>query len=416
MPPLPEPPVLEHIVEQHAEGAAFLWTQRDAAVEAPHYSAQYLVRLDERLEAHLDGLRVAGEAGWRIAAAQREARSEAGESFAAAILALESRDMGRIEPLAALTAVPEARRGLVGAIAWCPPGLLAPSVQAWHASPHAAERYLAVCACSVHRAEPGPGYAAYTRDRDALLRARALRLAGELGRPEYRETCLQHLGDPDPEAHFWAGWSAVLLGDRGDALRALEAVALAEGPRRWQALEVAVRAMGMEHGARFVRAMSGDVAQRRATVVALGHLGAPSAVPWLIARMADADLARVAGEAFSMITGADLSYEDLEGEPLPGVLTGPNDDPTDEEVAPDPDEDLPWPDPARIGAWWADRQGGFRPDQRYLCGQLIDAENRARTRAEGYQPQRRAACLEAKLGGAAGPLPVWRGRSRARPR
>ena len=113
-------PVLDHIVEQHAEETAFLWSLRDAATTAPHYKRHHLARLDERLEAHVDGLRVAGEAGWQIAVSQLERHSDNGELFSAALLALESGDMRRIEPLAAkLRATPEGRRGFVGAIAWC---------------------------------------------------------------------------------------------------------------------------------------------------------------------------------------------------------------------------------------------------------------------------------------------------------
>jgi len=57
-------PIIESIVSQHAEEAAFLWLLRDLAVAAPHYSLQDLADLDERVEAHIDGLRVAGDPGW----------------------------------------------------------------------------------------------------------------------------------------------------------------------------------------------------------------------------------------------------------------------------------------------------------------------------------------------------------------
>ncbi len=79
------PRILTHIVEQHAEEAAFLWLLRDKAVDAPHYARRHLARLDERVEAHVDGLRVAGEAGREIAWKQLEQFGETGEMFAAAI-------------------------------------------------------------------------------------------------------------------------------------------------------------------------------------------------------------------------------------------------------------------------------------------------------------------------------------------
>jgi hypothetical protein len=73
------PRVLEHIVEQHAEEAAFLWLLRDKAVNAPHYARRHLVRLDERVEAHVDGLCVAGDAGRKIAWEQLQRFGEASE-------------------------------------------------------------------------------------------------------------------------------------------------------------------------------------------------------------------------------------------------------------------------------------------------------------------------------------------------
>ena len=59
-------PVIADIISQHAEEASFLWLLRDNAVRDPHYSLEDLAELDERVEAHVDGLRIAGEAGWEI--------------------------------------------------------------------------------------------------------------------------------------------------------------------------------------------------------------------------------------------------------------------------------------------------------------------------------------------------------------
>ena len=74
--------ILTHIIEQHAEEASFLWILRDNAVRAPHYDLEDLAELDGRIEAHLDGLRIAGEEGWNAAKEQLRWK-EAGEIFAA---------------------------------------------------------------------------------------------------------------------------------------------------------------------------------------------------------------------------------------------------------------------------------------------------------------------------------------------
>jgi len=76
-------PVLENIVRQHAEQAAFLWTVYDRALldpeENPDMDADRLARVVEQLEAHLDGLRVAGTDGLRIAEERLADYREAGE-------------------------------------------------------------------------------------------------------------------------------------------------------------------------------------------------------------------------------------------------------------------------------------------------------------------------------------------------
>src|SRR5215831_20811903 len=74
------------VVAQHAEDAAFLWFSRDRAVRAPHYYLKDLARLDERVEANVDGLRVAGDVGWDLAAKATE-QGDPGRLFTAAVLA-----------------------------------------------------------------------------------------------------------------------------------------------------------------------------------------------------------------------------------------------------------------------------------------------------------------------------------------
>ena len=65
---LPRRPVIERVVTQHAEDAAVLRATRATLVRSPHVELHRLARHDERLSAHLDGLRVAGEDGFRMGA------------------------------------------------------------------------------------------------------------------------------------------------------------------------------------------------------------------------------------------------------------------------------------------------------------------------------------------------------------
>ena len=56
----------------------------------PHLAFFQLAELDERIEAHILGLRVAGVQGWEIAKAALEEIGKPGEVFAAGVLAFES--------------------------------------------------------------------------------------------------------------------------------------------------------------------------------------------------------------------------------------------------------------------------------------------------------------------------------------
>jgi uncharacterized protein (TIGR02270 family) len=108
-------------------------------------------------------------------------------------------------------------------------------------------------------------------------------------------------------------------------------------------------------------------------------------------------IARVAGEAFSMITGVDLSDEHLSGEKPEGFEAGPTEDPEDENVAMDPDENLPWPVAALVAKWWNKHRAQFQTGRRYLKGKEITVQSLRELLLSGNQPERAAAALELAL-------------------
>ena len=105
--------IIPTVVEQHAEEAAFLWLLRDSAVMEPHYSLPDVAYLDDRVEANIDGLRIAGDEGWEICR-ETLAWEEAGEIFTAAVLAFESGNEEYIQTvLEAGSGDPKLSRGIV---------------------------------------------------------------------------------------------------------------------------------------------------------------------------------------------------------------------------------------------------------------------------------------------------------------
>ncbi len=71
----------ELIHSQFSEEAAFLWQRRTQRVSDPHHLPDDLAELDERLAAHLDGLTLLGQTGWRLVLQAWEHFSEPAEWF-----------------------------------------------------------------------------------------------------------------------------------------------------------------------------------------------------------------------------------------------------------------------------------------------------------------------------------------------
>lgn len=143
------------ILQQHAEEAAFLALLRDYAVRAPHYDLEELAELDQRIEAHLDGLAIAGQAGYDALFEQLGAHAQ-GEAFALAVLAMQAGDdalIGRMR--ACLAESTEARRGFAAALGWLDWDQARPWVERLLASPEPLFRAIGLAACGMHRQDPG---------------------------------------------------------------------------------------------------------------------------------------------------------------------------------------------------------------------------------------------------------------------
>jgi uncharacterized protein (TIGR02270 family) len=387
--------IIPEIVEQHAEEAAFLWLLRDAAVAAPHYLLADLVRLESRVEAHLDGLRVAGEAGWEIIKAQLDKLGEPGEVFAAAVLAIENSDEVKIQDvLAVVAAKPESVRGLISALGWLPYEQASTHTKPLLAAADPLLNRVGIAASSIHRRNPGPALTDALNAPDPLLKARAFRAAGELGLAEFHINLRPGLKAKDPACRFWAAWSIALLNGHNEAVAALQAIAEAGGPFSERAVRMAIRRLPPRDAKLWIKKLIRELGQLRVAAIGAGALADPDIVPWLIDQMKIPALARVAGESFSLITGVHIGYDKLEGAKPEGFEPGPTEDPADANVAVDPDDNLAWPDPALVTKWWQAHRGSFSKDVRYLLGQPITVESLRETLKNGYQRQRAAAALE----------------------
>jgi uncharacterized protein (TIGR02270 family) len=388
--------VIPVIISQHAEEAAFLWLLRDAAVQHSDYTLDDLVNLDERVEAHLDGLRIAGDSGLKICK-EVLACQDAGEVFAAAGLAFE---LGDQQYLSELTEIAfhsrDLCRGGTSALGWLAYQQATSYIQSLLVSDQPMHRRIGISALAIHRHDPGQILTKAVADEEPIVRARALRAVGELGRADLLLPCQENFEAEDAECRFWATWSAALLGNV-KAVQVLRETAENGGLMAQRACDLAVRLMSSTEALGWQKQMSEREEHQRLATMAVGAIGDPILVPWLLETMKIDNVARLAGEAFSYITGVDLRDENFERAWPEGFEIGPTEDPEDENVDMDSDEDLPWPKPEAIHTWWRNHQGQFRPGTRYLLGKPMSRDWLWDVLRNGRQRQRAAAALELAL-------------------
>lgn len=307
----PERRIVPDVVRQHAEQAAFFWAQRDTLMMDDPPDLHVVAGVDSRLEANLDGLRIAGQAAWPFIVAAYEDFPEKGELFLYAWLAIEQNDGLRVSEAVELGRRSEDdARGWVGALAWHKPGTIAPLVRNWIGAQDAFKRFLGVSACLEHGVDPKQMLARLFRDPDARVRAASFRLAGKLRRADLVKELRAALQDGEGQSRFWAAWALAELGSGDLAVPELRKVAVGGGPDAMTALRAAVRASPDKD----VRAWMGGLLKSPETaplaVRGAGMLGDRSLLHWLIHQMRNPALAAAAGgallELFPEAREADL--------------------------------------------------------------------------------------------------------------
>jgi uncharacterized protein (TIGR02270 family) len=308
--------------------------------------------------------------------------------FAPAIMAFESGDHERIQQvLAAAGEDLKSASAVSSALGWLPLDWALPQIEPLLVDTAPVRRYIGIAACALHRHDPGTHLERALSDHFPPLVARALRAYGELGRgrelsgPRLRT----FLAAADDQTRFSAAWSAA-LGGASEAVASLQGFVVAGSPYAEKALNVSLRCLRHEVARAWQQELAQSPATLRLATMGAGVLGDPHLIPWLIDRMAMPELARVAGEAFAMLTGVVIEHEELHGAQPKGFHAGPTDDPHD--------IDLPWPDAGLIAGWWNRNNGRFQDGTRYLLGQPIAADQLPHVLAMGRQRERAAAALE----------------------
>ncbi len=397
--------LFDHIHERYADDASFLWGLRSIAVNRPNYTAQDISELDNRIDSLTDGLMCTPEESWLVCDAAL-AIQQAGEVFAASVLAFRSLDVFKIQRVVEVgLSDNHACKGLISAMAWLPGRLVHSWIKKFLTSKDLNHKYLALAVCGARRENPREFLEVILQREDCIahqkLHTRALRLIGELKRFDLAHVLNVAMLSDDADTVFWANWSTILLGDKSAAMN-LQEVVLKNNNHQLRAIELVFRVLPLDVARTWISLLAQDPVNSRLVIQATANLGDPQAVNWLIAQMRLPAMSRIAGEAFTTITGIDLQTNKLALEELPDLNNLLPEASEDEGVELNDDEYLVFPDVNKVAAIWQKYQHRFISGQRYFMGQVLSLSSETSERlrqiyATANQRQRRMAALELAL-------------------
>ncbi|MDG4551250.1 MAG: TIGR02270 family protein [Candidatus Contendobacter sp.] len=371
------------------ETVAKLWLERDQAARAPTTTLPALTELDSRLEQQLTLLREAGDLGWKCCWDNLAANLNPGALFTTAAIAVSHPDEGPFKQIIDyVNATPDVVHEFIAALGWVAPDCLRSRVRDLLASTSSPLlRYIGITVCGLHHVDPGRYLDAALKDSGLRLRARALRLVGELRLQRYLPVLRQHLTHANETWRFWAAWSAGLLAD-GNGLEVLQQIVEHHADPVFQqhAVDLLARAMNLEPARLWIRQLLLDERLTPLVIRGLGILGDSSAIPWLI-RCMDGAAAPAAGAALSLITGVDLTKERLVADSL---------EPAEDRKSTNPSY-LPCPDSKSVHQWWSQQRRRYKKNRSYLMGFPISLEVCWQVLVHGQQFQRAAAAIELAL-------------------
>ena len=399
------PPVSWSLVEESLDEAEFLWSWREAALDAHDETPDGVEqRIEDRLQGAIEGLCVPGpseidrllrllgpaldrgEPAIVAVAAHALLAGGTGEGFDCFAASFWGASGARLESL---------RRGLELIPAAAPYlGLIAPSRSAPDRSRAA---FLEACAFRGLPIEPYVGELVTASSGE--LQQAAAHLLRHAPRTVADESLTRAFDCADGRAREIAVESGLLLG-MPEAWRVGRKLALADVNGSGALLPaLAMLGNAAEHDG--VVQMLARPARQREAIWALGYGGRRSGADACIDLLAQQRHVGLAAEAFCAITGLDLAgagliaarpaqRDDEDGEAPPF-----EDDDLDAALVPRADERLPDPDVSGVIRWWNNNRARFDPGVRYLGGQPTSVQGLAAALAGG--PMRRRAPIAFEL-------------------
>ncbi|WP_157778551.1 HEAT repeat domain-containing protein [Massilia violaceinigra] len=415
--------VIPAMVRRHVEDTAFYWSQNDVSDRSPRLHLSDLNRFNATLQAHLDGIEVAGVGAWPIAMAMLERWKKPGEAFACAYVAFTTGEAAELEALVAkVQARPdELLRGVISALAWVPNHIARNVIERWteHDSRPvtvvAALRAFSLISSQITSSVSSANGDTWIRmplhefltSSDAHVRAAACRVAANYDDDEQiKERLKDALKDPDFSVRARASIAVARLAKRG-AYRSRpsehinEDLTIQSAETLWQCIvsQVAVlnQATGwyanqakrrlnrwVEHLAWMVTSGSSHVSEilrvmpARTALRFVAYHGDTDHLGFVTKQMADPRTARYAGWVWQVITGVDLVASGL-------VIEEPSSaDSALKAVQIDDDFGLPLPNSTVV----SDYRITHCPGQRCLNGHVVTLRSMLEIMESGSQAVR----------------------------
>jgi uncharacterized protein (TIGR02270 family) len=221
------------------------------------------------------------------------------------------------------------------------------------------------------RANPGREVSLAFESGNPACRVEALRAARFSSDPAHRRLIVSTLRDDDVTVRRAAIDAGLALGLPEAWAAAIDLARLLQPSSAELLPTIAMLGGPAEHD--IVRAALRRPELRRHAIYALGFIGTADAVETCIAGMRDPALARLAGEAYCAITGADLDRDSLaapepEGPAQPIPL---EEDDLDADLVPKAEDLWPLPDLEAVRKHWERLKPGLPGGRRFLHGRQV---------------------------------------------
>jgi len=351
----PRPRVMVDVLDEHFEELDFLWDQRERIVFSSDWKLAELAALENRADAHLDGLLVGADDAVDLARPFLTGE-DASAARTASFILMATADRGlESEVLRALSAAtPAVRDGVRIGLRHCQVAPLLDDLTGLALGGDPFVRAAALDVLAFHRLPAPSKIDELLAISDPVVRGLVFDSVGRLGGPWSVDLLLDALDGKDCDLRRRALETSARLGMPELVSACRDSLKRAPLPE----VLVFLGVLGHAQDLRALEEMSASRGLASAALTGLGAMGNVEAIPHLLSVMQEPLLAIPAGAAFMRITGA-LGIEAALPPPPSSVLG---------EDEPEFDASVVRLDPMRAERWWNENKIRFASGKRWQYG------------------------------------------------